>query len=59
MMRLVSAKQGGGGDSQSRPGKRGLPLNISASTHPTDHMSIARVYCLKVSMTSGARYHLL
>ena len=43
---------------QSLPGKRGLPLSISASTQPTDHMSMARVYSLKVSMTSGARYHL-
>lgn len=44
---------------QSRPGKRGLPLNISAKTHPTLHISMARVYSLKVSITSGARYHLI
>ena len=43
---------------QSRPGKSGLPLSISASTQPTLQMSMARVYSLKVSMTSGARYHL-
>jgi len=43
---------------QSRPGKRGFPLSISARTQPTLHMSIARVYSLKVSITSGARYHL-
>ena len=36
----------------------GLPLSISANTQPTLHMSIARVYSLKVSITSGARYHL-
>lgn len=47
-----------GGHSQSRPGKRGFPLNISARTQPTLHISIARVYSLNVSMTSGARYHL-
>ena len=45
-------------DSQSRPGNSGFPLSISASTHPTLQMSIARVYSLKVSITSGARYHL-
>ena len=44
--------------SQSLPGKRGFPLSISASTQPTLQISIARVYSLKVSMTSGARYHL-
>lgn len=43
---------------QSLPGKRGLPLSISARTQPTLQISIARVYSLKVSMTSGARYHL-
>jgi hypothetical protein len=43
---------------QSRPGNKGFPLNISASTQPTLQMSMARVYSLKVSMTSGARYHL-
>jgi len=42
--------------SQSRPGKRGFPLSISAKTHPILQMSIARVYSLKVNMTSGARY---
>lgn len=36
----------------------GFPLSISAKTQPTLHMSIARVYSLNVSMTSGARYHL-
>ena len=36
----------------------GFPLSISANTQPTLHMSIARVYALKVSITSGARYHL-
>lgn len=44
--------------SQSRPGNKGFPLSISAKTHPTDQMSIARVYSLKVNITSGARYHL-
>lgn len=44
--------------SQSRPGKRGFPLSISARMHPTLQMSIARVYSLNVNMTSGARYHL-
>jgi len=67
---------------QSRPGKRGFPLNISARIHPTDpsghrsrghqfmslrgrsaegdsQTSIAKVYSLKVSMISGARYHLV
>jgi len=43
---------------QSRPGNRGFPESISASTHPTLQTSIARVYSLNVSMTSGARYHL-
>jgi len=43
---------------QSRPGNMGFPLSISANTQPTLHMSIARVYSLNVSMTSGARYHL-
>ena len=43
---------------QSRPGKSGRPLSISARTHPTLQTSIARVYSLNVSMTSGARYHL-
>lgn len=42
---------------QSRPGNNALPLNISANTHPILQISIARVYSLKVSMTSGARYH--
>lgn len=45
-------------DSQSLPGNSGLPLSISARTQPTLHISIARVYSLKVSITSGARYHL-
>ena len=35
----------------------GSPLSISAKMHPTDHMSMALVYCLNVRMTSGARYH--
>ena len=43
---------------QSLPGKSGRPLSISAMMHPTLQTSIARVYSLKVSMTSGARYHL-
>lgn len=43
---------------QSLPGKSGFPLNISASTQPTLQTSMERVYSLKVSMTSGARYHL-
>ena len=41
---------------QSRPGNNGLALSISARTHPTDQMSMARVYSLNVSITSGARY---
>jgi hypothetical protein len=43
---------------QSRPGKSGWPESISARTQPTDQTSIARVYSLNVSITSGARYHL-
>ena len=31
-------------------------LTISASMHPTDHMSIALVYPFGVSIISGARY---
>lgn len=45
--------------SQSLPGKRGFPLNISAKIQPTDHTSIAFVYSLNVNMISGARYHLV
>lgn len=48
----------GQGDAQSLPGNSGFPLSISASTQPTLHMSIARVYSLNVNITSGARYHL-
>src|SRR5271156_5363398 len=44
-------------DLQSLPGKRGLPLNISARIQPTDQTSMALVYSLNVSMISGARYH--
>jgi hypothetical protein len=43
---------------QSRPGKSGWPESISARTQPTDQTSIAHVYSLNVSITSGARYHL-
>jgi hypothetical protein len=49
---------GRGTDEQSLPGKSGFPLSISARTQPTDQMSMAQVYSLNVSMTSGARYHL-
>src|SRR3954471_410940 len=44
---------------QSLPGKSGLPLSISARIQPTLHTSIALVYSLKVSIISGARYHLV
>lgn len=38
-----------GNNAQSRPGKRGRPESISPRMHPTDHMSIALVYCLNLS----------
>jgi hypothetical protein len=46
-------------DLQSLPGNNGFPLNISARMHPTLQTSMALVYSLKVSMISGARYHLV
>lgn len=44
---------------QSLPGNSGLPFSISAKMHPTLQTSMAFVYSLKVSIISGARYHLV
>mmetsp|Transcript_108839 Transcript_108839/g.314290 ORF Transcript_108839/g.314290 Transcript_108839/m.314290 type:complete len:240 (-) Transcript_108839:673-1392(-) len=41
--------------SESLPWKRGRRFNISPRTQPVDHMSTAKVYCVAVSTTSGAR----
>ena len=57
-MKIKEISRTWGRHSQSRPGNMGFPLSISANTQPTLHMSIARVYSLNVSVTSGARYHL-
>jgi hypothetical protein len=40
-----------------RPGKRGLPVTISAWMQPEDQTSIEVLYCCEPSSTSGGRYH--
>jgi hypothetical protein len=40
-----------------RPGKRGLPVTISAWMQPEDHTSMEVLYCCEPSSTSGGRYH--
>lgn len=39
------------------PGKRGLPVTISAKMQPADHMSMGVEYLREPSKTSGALYH--